>query len=900
MTEAHAQSKDVLLVGTAQDEIVTKITSKAEAAYVLGYRLTNGIENGFLLKIDGSGNLVWEANLPDNLRSIDFDFAGDTIFISGTTVPFSNGNNSFILMVEDQGADFSIVKFQLIDMDPLREGIRGVVSIDHPTIKYALNGHHGFNNTDKSRILFLDATGNIVDQKEFTFFDSQIWDGIVDDLNNTVTVYGFEALQTDQGFLINSDLSFSSISGISLLGMERIRDINVSKSNQERLVLSDKKIALLDGSFQVVNAYEMPGIELNKKIEGPFFQDQNEYYFIGSNVMINDTLRASLSKLSRSNDSLNLVWSKYVIGSSADVVHSSFTVINPDSIVIVESRLDNNNGFGNLDVMMSSVDESSCQLIDYDLTMTSSTVNSMVQNISKAIPDTIGISTLFLQDSVNYSSIEFDVCADSCDVKFNWILNNCNEVVLRSRINGFVIDSLVEYNWFSTNSDFSSNASDTIVVFSSDQTSYHICLTVQDSICGRTFCDTVEIEIPTPPNFLNCPNNVIIDDCDFDVDFSGLTALDPCTNEETTIICERVDGLPLDSFYIMDTTLIICTAISSFGLESTCEFNIVYIDTIPPECGNSNFNARLNNNGSAIFNQQRFLTNTSDNCGVVTTDNFILNFNCSQVDSTFQYSTVIFDSQGNETTCDWNLTVKDMNAPICDLPDLVVQIDSFGSASISINQFMDQISDNCDQFSTSLSDSLFSCDNIGDQLVQITAIDSAGNETICEFTLTVLDTIAPSCTVQDTMVVATDSLGTVVDFTAIISDNCDSTSVIFTPPSGSLFACGEHNIIAFTTDASGNQTTCNFVLTVTDCEPASTEDHKYIPVIIYPNPANDLLHIKAENQINTVRLIDPAGRNISLHKNANGTYELSHLASGLYYLQIHFDEGIAYRSFVKE
>ncbi len=889
----------MLLIGTAEDEVVTKIKSNSDASFVLGYRVTNGIENGFLLKIDGSGNQIWEANLPDNLRSIDFDFAGDTIFVSGTTVPFNNGNSSFILILEDEGVDFSVIKFQMIEMDPLREGLRGVVAIDHPTIKYALNGHHGFNNADKSRILFLDATGNLIDQKDFTFFDSQIWDGIVDDINNTVTVYGFEALQTDQGFLINTDLNFSSISGISLLGMERIRDIIASETNQERMVLSNKKIALVDDNFQVISAYEMPGIEAHKKLEGPFFQDQSEYYFIGSNVMINDTLRSSLSKLSRSNDSLSLVWSKYVTGSAADVIHSNFTVINPDSIIIAESRIDNVNGFGGLDIMMSNVDESSCQLIDYDLTMSTSTVNSMVQNISKAVPDSLIISTLFLQDSIAYSAIDFDVCADSCSVRFTWMLNNCNEVTLRSRINGFANDSLVEYNWFSTNSDFSSNAIDTLVVFSSDQTSYHICLTAQDSICGMTYCDTIEIQIPTAPNFLNCPTNVVIDDCDFDVDFSGLTALDPCTNEEAVVICERVDGLPLDSFYIMDTTLIICTAVSSFGLESTCEFNIVYLDTIPPDCGNLNYIARLNPNGVAIFNQQRFLPNTSDDCGVVTTDIFNLTFNCSQIDSSFQQTAIIFDGQGNETTCELNITVKDRTDPMCDLPDIEVQLDSSGTASISINQFVDEITDNCDHISTSLSDSIFTCENLGDQLVQITAIDSSGNETICEFTLTVTDTIAPSCIVQDTMVVATDSLGAIVNFTSTVADNCDSTSVVYAPPSGSLFACGEHSIIAFTTDASGNQTTCNFLLTVTDCEPASTDDHTYIPVIVYPNPANDLLHIKAEYQINNVYLIDPAGRSIALNKNANDTYELSHLASGLYYLQIRFDEGIAYRSFVK-
>ena len=896
----HAQAKDVLLIGTEGDEYITKIKSQGDFAFVIGYRLNNGIEHGFILKVDASGNQIWEANFPENLRAIDFDFDRKQILVAGTTVPFNNSNNSFILLLEDNGSDFIIEKFDLVNMDELREGFRGVVAIDHPVIKYALNGHHGFNSTDKSRFVFLDENANLVDQKEFTFFDSQIWDGITEDVNNTVTAYGFETLKTDQGFLINTDLSFSSILGISLLGMERIRAIEYSVINKERMVISDKKIALLDSSFQVISAYEMPNIQLNKELQGPIFEDQNEYYFIGSNVMVGDTMRSAISKLIRTNDSLGVVWSKYIAGGSMNVSHSSFVAINQDSIIITESRIDTLNGFGGLDIMISTVDESSCQLVDYNLAFNSSSVNPIIQNISKTVPEPYSATSIFLQDSINYASIQFGVCADSCDVNFSWMLNNCNELSLSSSVSGFINDSLVEYSWYSTNSDFSSSAIDTTVIFSTDQTDYYICLSVQDSICGSTYCDSVSIQIPVPPNFLNCPGNVVIDDCDLDVDFSGLTAIDLCTNQEATVICVRADGLPLDSFYILDTTLIICTAISSFGLDSTCEFNIIYLDTIAPDCGSTNYNLRLNANGIAQFNNERFLARTIDNCGVVTTEDFVLSYDCSQLDSTFQYSVIIFDAQGNETTCELDLTIIDRLAPICNISNVEIQLDSFGQANISINQFIDEITDNCNEFSTSLSDSIFTCENVGDQIVQLCAIDSSGNETLCEISVMILDTIAPSCQVQDTMVIATDSLGTIVNFTSIVADNCDSTTVIYAPPSGSLFACGEHNIIAFTSDASGNQTTCNFVLTVTDCEPAATDDHQYIPVIVYPNPAMDVIHVQAEYQINAVHLIDPTGKSLLLNQSVNGSYDLSHFISGLYYLRVTFEEGIAYRGFVKE
>ena len=64
-------------------------------------------------------------------------------------------------------------------------------------------------------------------------------------------------------------------------------------------------------------------------------------------------------------------------------------------------------------------------------------------------------------------------------------------------------------------------------------------------------------------------------------------------------------------------------------------------------------------------------------------------------------------------------------------------------------------------------------------------------------------------------------------------------------------------------------------------------------VKIYPNPANDLVNVKASSAINSVEIYDVQGRILTtnLFNETSGSLDLSKYSSGIYYLKIKTNEG---------
>ncbi len=81
--------------------------------------------------------------------------------------------------------------------------------------------------------------------------------------------------------------------------------------------------------------------------------------------------------------------------------------------------------------------------------------------------------------------------------------------------------------------------------------------------------------------------------------------------------------------------------------------------------------------------------------------------------------------------------------------------------------------------------------------------------------------------------------------------------------------------------------------------PAGTAENSLVK--IYPNPASDFLIIEAECVINTVRIIDQAGRVLNHAENINNArtrIDLEGLKDGVYYVRMKTEKGIYCRKFV--
>jgi len=105
---------------------------------------------------------------------------------------------------------------------------------------------------------------------------------------------------------------------------------------------------------------------------------------------------------------------------------------------------------------------------------------------------------------------------------------------------------------------------------------------------------------------------------------------------------------------------------------------------------------------------------------------------------------------------------------------------------------------------------------IGITVVTCTAIDWVGLIDVCQFIIEVRDVEPPlaQCPADTTLKICPGQADSAVVFSATATDNCVIASLICTPSSGSAFPVGSTPVTCIASDASGNQDTCGFTVTV--------------------------------------------------------------------------------------
>ena len=118
---------------------------------------------------------------------------------------------------------------------------------------------------------------------------------------------------------------------------------------------------------------------------------------------------------------------------------------------------------------------------------------------------------------------------------------------------------------------------------------------------------------------------------------------------------------------------------------------------------------------------------TADNCTVASVTN--------DAPGTFPIGTttvtwIVTDGAGNTASATQLVTVIDTIAPVAILSDATIALNLNGNASISFNQIDNGSFDNCGIALVELSQSNFTCEDLGTQTIQVTLTDSYGNSTI--------------------------------------------------------------------------------------------------------------------------------------------------------------------------
>lgn len=254
---------------------------------------------------------------------------------------------------------------------------------------------------------------------------------------------------------------------------------------------------------------------------------------------------------------------------------------------------------------------------------------------------------------------------------------------------------------------------------------------------------------------------------------------------------------------------------------STCGATVLVEDTVSPMAVCQDLSVALDGSGNASVSATQIDNGSTDNCAIQSIGVLPSSFDCSHVGDNLVTLTVL-DIAGNTSTCNATVTVSETGDPTAVCQNITVQLDATGNVSITGSQVGGASIDNCGVASIDATPTDFTCADIGDNNVTVTATDGSGNTNNCASVVTVEDNLPPTANCQN-ISVQLDASGTfnvdAQDVDLGSADNCSVASVTVTP---SVFDCsnlGVESVTLTVSDTEGNESTCTSMVTVSDTIP---------------------------------------------------------------------------------
>jgi gliding motility-associated-like protein len=315
-------------------------------------------------------------------------------------------------------------------------------------------------------------------------------------------------------------------------------------------------------------------------------------------------------------------------------------------------------------------------------------------------------------------------------------------------------------------------------------------------------------------------------------DYRGMvTVADNCSAVENIVITQN----PIAGTIVSGTNTVIFTVEDESGNTTTCDFQVEVVDVINPQliqCAQSE-TLSVDDNCEVVLGDYTAAVTPIDNCtaqaDIILVQTPIAGTIFSGNGTVILVNIEATDEAGNSITCVFEITLEDSIDPSVDCPadkvlytnsDCEYVIEDFTSESV----VMDNCSASADIVITQspAPGTVIGGEN-ATQLITLTATDLAGNSSNCEFTITLTDDMTPEITCGEDITVFGDAVCqySLEDYTsnAVATDNCDNDVVITQSPSVGTLITGHgatQVVILTATDNFGNQTMCEFVLTLVD------------------------------------------------------------------------------------
>ncbi|WP_373057481.1 HYR domain-containing protein [Zunongwangia sp. H14] len=302
----------------------------------------------------------------------------------------------------------------------------------------------------------------------------------------------------------------------------------------------------------------------------------------------------------------------------------------------------------------------------------------------------------------------------------------------------------------------------------------------------------------------------------------------------------------------------------SGALNGSCSVEVILRDNIAPvaECVDA-YELSLSG-GTANLSAEELNFNSSDNCEIINMSIDKTAFTTADIGENIVTLTVI-DAAGNTDSCQAVVTVTEANTgggEVSCVNGVTLELDQNGEAVLDIN---DVYTGN-PQGELSLSRSLYTCADNGVSRQRFYYTEN-GQETFCEFSVTVADNLGPQI-VANPVPLQLDENGQAVlteellRNTVVATDNCsEELTYEFGPKDFTCKDVGQNFIDLEVTDENGNTTAARVAVFV-EAAPGLCQPQEWDFIRVYPNPNSGRFKVLAPSNviIEKILVFDMRGR----------------------------------------
>lgn len=279
------------------------------------------------------------------------------------------------------------------------------------------------------------------------------------------------------------------------------------------------------------------------------------------------------------------------------------------------------------------------------------------------------------------------------------------------------------------------------------------------------------------------------------------------------------------SFFPVGTTTVTATATDGVGRTASCTFTVTVNDNEDPNAVCKNITVALDASGNASITAAMINNNSTDNCVIALVTASPTSFTCANLGNN-NVTLTVTDIHGNVKTCTAIVTIVDEIAPtvLTCQQDIVLPAIN-GVCGRVVTYALPTFTDNCGATMQQTDGTGLNSGQIfpqGTTVQTYTITDASGNSSVCTFTIKITDDQLPiltGCPADITINAAPGLCSAKANWAPPTpSDNCPGFILTTSHLPGSWFPVGETTVTYTVTDASGNPTSCSFIVKVIDAQ----------------------------------------------------------------------------------